>query len=741
MKNTISDKLIAISREGFSGIITGTVVITVSLSMAALLFHGNLSSIIGYGIGTVLCTTIIINLILLIGSSYKGIVAAPQSATSVVLAAGIGLLYDKYIHGDNRQGLILLITGYIFFTSIITGIFLFIAGKFNLGKLARFIPYPVIGGFLAGTGYLIIKAAASFMIGFTINFENLPLLFSTQALIKILPGIIIALIMFYLSKTTHRLLVVPLLLLCSICVFYIGLWALNISYEAASKIGIVMQLNPEEHFNIFTSWPMITKLDYLLIIEHKWTIFSIIFITSVALLLNLSSLELIIKDDIDLDKELRLAGIGNIVSGFLGGVIGYQMLGPSALNHTLGLKSRIPTLIVIVMSFMILFWGYDFLRFFPVPIIGAYLLFIGLNFLQNFLYDSWVKLQLNEYLIVLCILMITIFKGLLSAIAFGTIAAVFIFILNYAKVKNIRSITTGEHHRSNVERSPIEEELLRHEGKRICVYRLNGYLFFGSVYNLYLNVKGYTHEIRNDHAGFIIFDFKDVQGMDSSAIHSFLKIRQIIENGQQAKLIYTQLKPELLNQFIKGSVLIGENNTDVYDDLDRGLEWCENQILNENGLNPDKLDQFNAVLKEIFKNENDIHRFKNYLTRKSFKKNNTLMKKGDCSETLYFIESGQFSVIRDDHKESSIRYRKIGSGAIIGEMGFFSKSNRTASVISDHDSHVYELNLINMKKMEEECSAIAFKFQNYVIKLLSMRLGRSTQEINSLLIDYSNKEG
>ena len=71
MKNTISDKLIAISREGFSGIITGTVVITVSLSMAALLFHGNLSSIIGYGIGTVLCTTIIINLILLIGSSYK----------------------------------------------------------------------------------------------------------------------------------------------------------------------------------------------------------------------------------------------------------------------------------------------------------------------------------------------------------------------------------------------------------------------------------------------------------------------------------------------------------------------------------------------------------------------------------------------------------------------------------------------------------------------------------------------
>ena len=145
------------------------------------------------------------------------------------------------------------------------------------------------------------------------------------------------------------------------------------------------------------------------------------------------------------------------------------------------------------------------------------------------------------------------------------------------------------------------------------------------------------------------------------------------------------------------------------------------------------------MLEEIFKNKNEIIQFKNYMTRKFFKANSTLMKKGEFSETLYFVESGQFSVLRDDHKKSSIRYRKIGSGAIIGEMGFFSKSNRTASVITDQDSYVYELNLINMDKMEKDCSKIAFKFQNYVIKLLSMRLSRSTQEINSLLIDYKNR--
>lgn len=736
MKLKLHDTLINASREGLSGVITGTVAITVSVSMAALIFHGSLSNLIGYGIGTVLCATISINLILLIGFSYKGIVAAPQSATSIVLAAGIGLLYDKSLQGANQQDLLLLITSYIFITSIITGIFLFIAGKFNLGKLARFIPYPVIGGFLAGTGYLIIKAAASFMVGFTINFDNLSRLISSPMLIKLLPGIIIALIMYFLSKTTRHLILVPIIILCSICLFYSGLWILGVSYETALELGIVMQINPGEYFSLLNVPNIIPNLDYSIIFEHKWTIFSIILITSIAMLLNLSSLELIIKDDIDLDKELRLCGAGNIVSGFFGGIVGYQMLGPSALNHTLGLKSRIPIIVLIVMSSLMLLWGHDFLKFFPVPLIGAYLLFIGINFLQDFLYDSWVKLPLSEYMIVICILMITVLKGLLSAIAFGTIAAVFIFILNYAKVKNIKSITTGEHHRSNVERSPIEEELLRHEGKRICVYRLNGYLFFGSVYNLYLNVKRYMHETANDHAGYIILDFKDVQGMDSSAIHSFLKISQIVENGHQAKLIYSQLNPRLKDLFIKGSVLKRKADTNVYDDLDRSLEWCEEQILNENGFNPDKFDQFNDVLDEIFKNKNEINQFKNYMTRKFFKTNSTLMKKGECSETLYFIESGHFSVLRDDHAKSSIRYRKIGSGAIIGEMGFFSKSNRTASVIAEQDSYAYELNLTNMGKMEKDCSKIAFKFQNYVIKLLSMRLSRSTQEINSLLIDY-----
>ena len=219
-----------------------------------------------------------------------------------------------------------------------------------MGKLARFIPYPVIGGFLAGTGYLLIKAAVSFMAGFTISFDNLSLLISSQMLIKLLPGIIIALIMFFLSKTNRHLILVPLIILCSICLFYSGLWVMDVSHETALKLGIVMQINPGEYFSLLNISNIIPELDYSIIFEHKWTIFSIIFITSIAMLLNLSSLELIIKDDIDLDKELRLCGTGNIVSGIFGGIVGYQMLGPSALTRIMHKKTSKTFFIMLYIS-------------------------------------------------------------------------------------------------------------------------------------------------------------------------------------------------------------------------------------------------------------------------------------------------------------------------------------------------------------------------------------------------------
>ncbi len=708
---------------------------TISISMGALIFHGKLSSFFHYGIGMSLCTVVVLNIVLVIGSRYPGIVSGPQSASSVIIASGLLILYEKYAYLNSDQGMHLLLLSYIFTTTTITGLFLFLSGKFKLGKMARFVPYPVFGGVLAGTGYLIVKASISFMVGDSDALNSFGEIVSLPMIIKWGPGAFFAIVLFTVSKTKYQLFLVPSLLFLSIPLFYACMWLTSISYGTVTGLGLVLQMEGAVGFSPTDIILNIQKMDFSIIFQQRWTIISIGFISSIALLFNLSSLELILKDDIDFDRELQLSGYGNVISGLCGGIIGYQMLAPSAFNHILGVKHKVSIFIVIAMSLMILLGGNNLLRYFPVPLIGGYLLFVGISFLYDYLYSSWARMPLHDYLVVFIIFIITIFFGLVTGIVFGIVAAVFIFIINYAKVKTIKNIITGEFYRSNVERPQIEEDVLRREGKRIRAFILNGYIFFGSAYSLYMEIKKYVHLLGREDVGFIILDFKDVEGIDSSAIHGFLKIKQIVDNDEKFNLLFTRLNPTILNQFIKESVLTQSNNNVVFTDIDRGFEKCEELILKQDESKIYKDRYFSVVLKSIFQDTDHIKKFKNYLIPRILKTKELLIKKGDNSDTLYFVEAGQCSVQFNENSSKTIRYRKIGSGSIVGEMGFFTNSKRTASVIAIKESKVYELNIINQAKMETEAPEVAFKFQKYVIQLLSKRLSKATQEFNSLFID------
>ena len=75
-------------------------------------------------------------------------------------------------------------------TSVLVGIFFYILGQFRLGKLVRFIPYPVVGGFLAGTGWLIVKFSFSMMTDQDLTLELALTFFNQSLLIKWLPGFV-----------------------------------------------------------------------------------------------------------------------------------------------------------------------------------------------------------------------------------------------------------------------------------------------------------------------------------------------------------------------------------------------------------------------------------------------------------------------------------------------------------------------------------------------------------------------
>ena len=80
-------------------------------------------------------------------------------------------------------------------TSVMVSVFFFILGSLKLGKLVRFIPYPVVGGFLAGTGWLIIKFAFIMTADMELSLANASSLFSQSTLLQWCPGLIFGALM------------------------------------------------------------------------------------------------------------------------------------------------------------------------------------------------------------------------------------------------------------------------------------------------------------------------------------------------------------------------------------------------------------------------------------------------------------------------------------------------------------------------------------------------------------------
>ncbi len=73
-------------------------------------------------------------------------------------------------------------------------------GIFRLGGLIRFIPYPVIGGFLAGTGWLLVRGSFGVMADASLTFAGLPHLFQADVLHRWLPGLLFAILLYLVVR-------------------------------------------------------------------------------------------------------------------------------------------------------------------------------------------------------------------------------------------------------------------------------------------------------------------------------------------------------------------------------------------------------------------------------------------------------------------------------------------------------------------------------------------------------------
>lgn len=705
------------------GLLIGILEIALSTSFASLVFRGELADHLSRGVGMVLFSGAVGMAVVSLLTSDPAIVGGNQSAPAAILGVMAAAIVAT-VTGDEAQLATTVVA--VALTTMVTGLILFGLGAFRLAGLVRFLPYPVVGGFLAGTGWLLVVGGISTMSRLSFTPGNLPALFAPQVLIYWLPGLALGALLLALSGRIRHYLFLPVMIPTIILIFYGVAAAAGLSPAELSDSGWLLgpfsggrlwqPISPAELAAV--EWPAIWR--------QLPNLLSVGIICSIALLLNATGLELTFNRDIDLNREMRVTGVANFFSGIGAGFPGYEKLSMSALAERMGAASRLTGLTAAAMCGVALLMSGSVLGYVPTIVFGALLVFLGLSFLWEWIVQARTRLPKTDYGIVLLILAVIAAFGFLPGVVVGILATVIMFVISYSRTSVVKHELDGTTFKSRVTRSAGDRAVLDVLGDQAYFLQLQGFIFFGTANGLLEQVRA---RVQGQITRYVVLDFRQVIGLDSTALLSFDKMRHLARD-QGFTLVLSGLSPELRQQFARGGIGEEAGVVRFTTDIDRAAEWCEDQICVADNVNI-AIRTLAGFLQEIIPG-NTTERLIDYMERRSVGQGDHLIRQGAESDHLFFIESGQVTAQLEVPGNPPIRLETMQGGRSVGELGFYLGTARSAAVVADQPSVIYVLTHESLEHIEKEDPEAAYAFHRIIVHLLGERVLHLVRIVDAL---------
>lgn len=718
-----------------AGLVVSIIVVIVSVSLATLIFSGELEAHLAEGIALMMFSGVMITGIVALTSSYPGMIAYPQERVAPILAIIAAFIVSELSGKVTTQELFYNVVAAVTLASLASGGFLLALGVFKLGGLIRFIPYPVIGGFLAGTGWLLVRGSLGVMLGFHVHIDHVPHFIESEILPKWIFGVLFGLVMVMITRRFKHALVLPGLMVGGIALFYAVLLILGISADEARADGWLLGPFPPSGAWKPVAFTALSHAHWPVILSQTGNLATILLIAVISVLLNSGALELVVKKDIDLNRELKVSGAANLLIGMGGGTVGFHSLSISRLVHRMGGDTRLVGVIASFSCLLMLILGSDIMTILPRLVLGGLLFYLGMHFLVEWVWDSWFRLTRADYFVVVLILGFVAAFGYMHGVVIGIVACVVLFLINYSQVDVVKHALSGSDVQSNVDRPTRHYRMLKKSGGHIYLFKLQGFIFFGTANGLLNQVRERAENNGGNALRFMLLDFLHVTGIDSSSVLSFVKMRQLAEK-QGFTLVFTDISPTIKKQLAKeGFDDLAPDIFRTFRDLDHGLEWCENELLADEKISASQYDKVTLrdQLNEDFADKIDVDKLLQYFVREEVEKGATIIREGDPSKDLLLIEKGQVTALLGIDEDKTVRLRTMYAGAIVGELGFILEEPRSATVVADKPTIIYRLSSETMKEMRQKDPEIAIAFNNFLTRLVAERLVNTSKTIQTMM--------
>ncbi|WRC44751.1 SulP family inorganic anion transporter [Helicobacter pylori] len=282
-----------IQKDLLSGFVVGLSVIPETAGFAIM---------VGLDVGVAFYTTFYMAFALSFFGARKAMISAAAGSVALIL---VGVVKN---YGLEYAGV----------ATLMAGVLQILLGYLKIGNLLRFIPQSVMYGFVNALGILLLMEQFKFLQN-----QNL------GVFILLAIGILIIYLFPLITKK------IPSNLVCILIVSAIAL----IFDVHAPNLGSIEQGVSGFHFIIIPK-----NLDFKMVAGLLPYALSLALVGTIESLLTAKTLDVILKDGVsDKNKETKAQGLGNIISGLLGGMTGCALVGQSIINAKSGAKTRLST--------------------------------------------------------------------------------------------------------------------------------------------------------------------------------------------------------------------------------------------------------------------------------------------------------------------------------------------------------------------------------------------------------------
>jgi SulP family sulfate permease len=707
------------------GLVASLLSLAYVFSYAALIFTGPLQPFLGQGVAAALITAAVTAPTIALGSSFRSAVAGPDSNTAALLASMMVMLAPTLSALAPERALALAIVC-LGCSTLITGIALFLLGWRRLGKLVRFVPYPVVAGFLAATGWLMVSGAVLMTTGLPLTLPTLPSFADrSTALLLGITALWAALLWLVTARWKHAL-VLPIALLAATLATHGVLALLALPEATIARSGLMFSV-PDDARPLV---PLLTgdafRVDWSTLAPVGGDMLAVAVLATLSILLNSTSIELATGQDVDLDRELQVQGVANIASAVAGGFVGHISVSRTLVNIAAGGVTRLSGVVVGLVALAVLIAGGDVVAYVPRFVLGGLVLYLGAKLLWDWGLISRRGLPVRDWLVVVAIVLVTYQFGFLLALLFGMLAGCVIFAVDVSRIRVIRHQFGLDERSSSLVRSTEQSAFLLEHGGQVQVLVLSGTLFFGSAYSLLEHVTALVAERRPKT---MIFDFSAVTGIDSSAGASFAKIRELLrKNG--VRQVMAAMSPAATKILSTGSGL--DRGIGRHEHLDSALEEAEEDMLRAHDAAAGERRPMTDWLTDVIGDPAVAEELFSRMTPAPRNADGYLCRQGDPTDSLIFVERGPVSVILEREDLSPLRVRVFGAHTLVGEVGFFLDAPRSASLSAAPEATAWALSRAAFDQFMRQRPKEALALAIHVIRLQSERLTFANRQIASL---------